>query len=136
VDAGAARTVHLDGAGPVRINLALGLTSLMDANGHHEESTFDLLWDTAWHEPGHVALGRLPDGWDGWVNCAVQFEGDEGTVMLDFPADRLVAAIVAAVRERNWRVVQRRAVRLKGPESPLRYVFTLRPRFKLEPEHR
>lgn len=104
----------------------------MDTGGEHSETTFDELWDRAQLDPGHVALGRLPDGWDDWVNCAVKFEDDAVTVMLDFPADRLIAAILAAVRERGWMVVERRALRLRGPKSPLRYVLTLNRRCSVE----
>jgi hypothetical protein len=105
----------------------------MDPTGEHSETTFDELWDRAQLDPGHVALGRLPDGWDGWVNCAVKFEDDTVTVMLDFPADRLLAAMLSAVRERGWMAVERRATRLKGPHSPLRYVLTLNRRRPVEP---
>ena len=105
----------------------------MDPSGDHIETTFDQLWDAARHDPGHVALGRLPDGWEGWVNCAVKFEDDVVTVMLDFPADRLIAAMLSAIRERGWMVVDRRAMHLKGPGSPLRYVLTLNHRLQVEP---
>lgn len=84
-------------------------------------TTFDRLWDEAMTQPGHTTTGRLPDGWDGEVHCAVQVSGDEGIVVLDAPADRLVAAIESALSAREWYVKRRFAARPSGAASPIRY---------------
>jgi hypothetical protein len=87
--------------------------------------TFERLWAEAITRPGSPAIGLIRDAWAGPVGCAIQFDEGVGAVVLDFPADRLLAMIEACAGEAGWHVSHRSARPSGGRRGAMRYVMTL-----------